>query len=207
MPRERFWSSKPIDITGRMFGDWTVLRRSKGSIWECQCKCGVVRLLQGNSLKAGLSKRCRACSSALNAKHGMEGTRTYNIWSQMKRRCLNPKAAMYVNYGARGIRICDRWLSFAGFLSDMGPCPSPSHSIDRIDNDGNYEPSNCRWATAKQQIRNRRNTVTVLWNGRSRAIGDLADEHGISVRLVRERISVGWSVQKALTTPSRTRRD
>jgi hypothetical protein len=137
-----------------------------------------------------------------NTKHGMEGTRTYNTWAQMKRRCLNPTSAMYIHYGARGITICDRWHEFAAFFADMGEAPHRK-SLGRIDNNGPYSPENCRWETPKQQMRNRRNTSFVLWHGEKRSVAEIAEEHRMPIRLVRDRLSVGWSIEKAVSLPSR----
>jgi len=196
MPRTRFWSSKPIDISGKRFGSWTVIRRVKYSNWECRCDCGTVRILQGSSLKRGTSQRCIACMGKYLTTHGMDGTSTYLIWAKMKHRCH-----AHPNYAGRGIRVCDRWLKFENFLADMGERPK-GKSIDRINNNGDYEPANCRWATPTQQIRNRRNTTIILWKGERRVLGDLADEYQIPVKLVRDRLAVGWSIEKALTMKS-----
>jgi hypothetical protein len=197
------WSIKPIDRTGQRFSNWTVIRRLPKSKWECRCDCGTVRVVLGSTLTRGTSQRCAKCMGRRMRKHGMDGTSTYLIWAKMKHRCLNPGAAGYVNYGARGITVCERWNDFRNFLADMGERPTVNHSIDRIDNDKGYEPGNCRWATRKQQQRNRRNTAFVVWNGERRPLGDVAEECGTPLKLVRNRLAVGWSIEKALTIPSR----
>jgi hypothetical protein len=107
-------------------------------------------------------------------------TPEYRAWSAMKLRCANPNNEQYHNYGGRGITVCDRWRqSFAAFLVDMGPRPSPRHSIDRIDNNGNYEPGNCRWATSREQNRNRRNNIVLTHDGRTMCLADWARELGV----------------------------
>lgn len=149
------------DLCGQVFGSWTVIKRvypnkNNDSAWECSCACGRVRVIARGSLVKGRSKSC-GCSSVRPAKHGMHNTPEYFAWQQLKKRCLNEQDKDYPEYGGRGIRVCNEWVSsFQSFFADMGPRPSSIHSIDRIDVDGDYEPSNCRWATAKQQMNNRR---------------------------------------------------
>lgn len=138
-------------------------------------------------------------------KHGCarvgRPTSEYIIWSTMKRRCLNPKGSGYKYYGARGISVCERWMSFPNFLADMGLRPK-GLSLDRIDNDGNYEPSNCRWATASQQRQNRRSTERYLEYGEVRlSLKDMSKKYGLSKRLLSLRLHRGMSVEKALTMP------
>ena len=146
---------------GERFGKWIVVchagRRSGKAIYECRCVCGATRLVSQGHLRGGTSKSCRSCGAK---RHGhapvSKKTPEYVAWCNMRRRCSEPDNKSYRYYGARGIRVCDRWRSFEAFLDDMGPKPGPEYSIDRIDNDGHYEPGNCRWATAKQQSDNKR---------------------------------------------------
>jgi hypothetical protein len=155
-----------IDITGRTFGKWAVLgyagARGPTHYWNARCGCGAEREVAGESLKRGLSTCCRRCARRVPMKpvvsHGMSESITYRSWKAMIQRCHNPNAQHYAYYGGRGITVCDRWrLSFADFLADMGERPSLLQSIDRYpDNDGGYEPGNCRWATRTQQQRNTR---------------------------------------------------
>ncbi|MEI8142862.1 MAG: hypothetical protein WCG90_08350 [Chitinophagia bacterium] len=153
------------DLTGQVFGQLTVLARAENaedghSRWLCQCSCGNQKVVQSNNLK----KTTRSCGclivervSKLNLTHGKTHTKEFKTWDSMKQRCENPKNISYKDYGGRGIKVCDRWIdSFENFLADMGEAPSKNHSIDRKDVNGNYEPNNCRWATAKEQRTNQR---------------------------------------------------
>lgn len=128
--------------------------------------------------------------------------REYNIWCNMKTRCLCPTHSSYHHYGARGISVCERWMTYQNFLADMGRAPSPRHSIDRIDNDGNYEPANCRWATQKEQNCNQARNTKLTHLGRTMTINEWAKELGISCRTLRARVMrYGWSPERALTVP------
>jgi hypothetical protein len=155
-----------IDITGQRFGRLTVIQRApydafKGTSWECLCDCGNRRTVFGPDLK---NKRIVSCgcfrrenSRKLNTTHGDSTTVEYEAWCGMKRRCTKSDEPDWKLYGGRGIKVCDEWINdYPAFLAHIGRRPSPEHSIDRIDNDGNYEPGNVRWATPKEQRNNQR---------------------------------------------------
>ncbi len=127
-------------------------------------------------------------------------TKVYYAWTSMKARCFNPKKHNYPRYGGRGITVCDRWLDFSKFLEDMGEPPTKKHSLDRINNDGNYQPSNCRWATPLEQTRNMSTSQFVEFNGKRKSIKDWATEIGMTYRnLYCRLIDKDWTVERALT--------
>ncbi len=141
---------------GDKFGLWTVLKEvdaeEKRKHYEVQCECGFIRVLKGIRLRFGDSIGCRSCGSA---KHGLVHSKTYSTWECMIQRCTNPNQTKFKDYGGRGIKVCDRWLKFENFLEDMGQRPV-GLEIDRINNNGNYEPGNCRWVTRKENLNNTR---------------------------------------------------
>ncbi len=176
----------------------------------CRCKCGSVKdvvvytLIHRGYFSCGCYKRsvtdkCRkrvATNKTLNLAE-------YHTWRTMKRRCLSKKDKSYSNYGGRGVTVCKEWIeSFDKFLLDMGKRPSDKHSLDRIDNNGDYEPSNCRWATMLLQSRNKRTNRFIEFNGERRCIKEWADIIGLSTPSLSKRIANGWPLEKALTTPS-----
>lgn len=149
------------NLIGKEYADLTVIAKSvrsdKGTWWVCKCICGMTVDVRNDHLTSGRTKSC-GCLRGFGISHTTE----YNTWRSMIRRCHNENAANYDRYGARGITVCDRWRkSFRAFLEDMGLKPSPEYSIDRIDNNGPYEPKNCRWSTPDVQAYNRRSTVMV----------------------------------------------
>lgn len=202
-----------IDLTGQTFGRWTVVRRSSNcrhgsSRWLCQCECGGEDIIHGTVLRDGRSRSCGFFQSEITAgrsrKHGHSHSgkisSTYHSWSGMRNRCNNPNDIKYPDYGGRGIRVCKRWSDFRNFLADMGERP-PGTTIERKKVNGNYEPSNCRWATAKQQARNRRSTRRIKANGTSRCTAEWSELSGINASTIAYRIKTGWNAGKALTTP------
>ena len=206
-----------IDLTGRRFGRWKVIRHSHKSklrkhYWLCACECGEERAVVYGNLVNGASKSCGCLhleivkeSGKTNATHGMYGTPTYQVWSSMKGRCLNQKDHAYVNYGGRGIKICERWLKFENFLADMGERPE-GMSIDRENNDGDYELGNCRWATQKEQCRNTRRNKFVEYKGEKKTISEWAEQIGMSSTTLWKRLDRGWSVERALKPQHDVRR-
>lgn len=155
-----------VDLTGRRFGRLKVIsrhHREKGGqyLWECICDCGEKVIKRGNGLQSGNTKSCgcyRAeIAGARFRTHSSSSIPEYRVWLAMRRRCIRPQAQDFADYGGRGITVCDEWVSsFEFFMGDMGRRPSSAYSIERLNNDGNYEPTNCIWATRSEQVRNRR---------------------------------------------------
>jgi len=127
----------------------------------------------------------------------------YRSWTRMRTRCLNPRFPAYAYYGGRGIRICDRWNSFQAFLSDMGPRPSPGHGLERLDNNGNYEPENVVWETMERQSRNRRSNIRLTYNGKTLCLSEWSSILGIQWATLRARLRKGWTVEHTLGDPIR----
>ena len=199
-------NARLIDLSGRVFGRWTVLRRAfrddQGKTWwTCRCACGAVHDVNGCHLRDGRSKQCKSCVRRTHgATRGRRPTTEYVVWSSMIARCHNPENRRYADYGGRGITVCARWRdSFDAFLADMGPRPSPDHSIDRVENGKGYEPSNCRWATSTQQNRNRRDTRTITAFGQSRCAAEWSEATGIKTSTIKARIKRGWPAEKAVS--------
>ncbi len=173
--------SRVIDLKGRKFGCWTALEgaeRNKhgAATWLCRCDCGREVVVAGNNLRRGISMGCVSCALKDNANrltHGGAGTRLFGIWTALRQRCGNKNASNYKYYGGRGIAVCKEWSAFVAFRDwALANGYKEDLSIDRINNDGNYEPENCRWATAKQQQRNGRHNDHITINGRTRTLAE-----------------------------------
>ncbi len=203
------------DITGQKFGRYTARRyvgmNKRGrAIWEVECECGTVSTALSNSLLTGHTTSCSCLryerTRAANTKHGFakRGCKTpeYIIRRGMIDRCENPNNRRWAEYGGRGITICDRWRTdFAAFLLDVGARPSSKHSIDRIDVDGNYEPGNVRWATAKEQARNKTNNRMVQVGAECVSMAEACERSGIKYGTAMMRLRRGWSNEDAALTP------
>jgi hypothetical protein len=205
-----------INIVGKTFARLTVLSYH-GVInhkphWLCQCECGMTLPVRGDSLKDGNTQSCGCQLIDSVTKHGHSHSRpdkppsrTYNTWQSMLVRCTRPGNFKYPRYGARGITVCERWMIFANFLTDMGERP-PNTTLDRIDNNGNYEPENCRWATPKQQARNTSTNYMITYNGQIKSLAEWADIYGLPRLVIRGRLQLRWSIERAFTTPYLRRR-
>jgi len=209
-------SARCKDITGEIFGRLTVIipigkdsTRSAHTIWLCRCSCGTDISVSNKSLRSKHTRSCGCLKTDLcidrSTKHGMAHSKIYMVWSAMKGRCDNRADNAYFNYGGRGIRYCARWSEFKNFINDMGDRPSKTHTLDRIDNDGDYCKENCRWVTRKIQNRNKRNNVQLTYGGKSMCIADWAESTGIKYATIRGRLRYGWSIERTLTTPTRIR--
>ncbi len=200
------------DLTGQKFARLTAIRRTgrdkhRVSLWECRCECGNTVVVRLNSLTDGNTKSCgcfmrdnnRLLMTRHNTTHGLSYSPTYRIWAKMKERCENQRAKAYVNYGARGIAICERWHSFENLLADMGPRPS-GMTIERKDNNGDYRPENCIWATTKEQGNNKRNNHILEFNGKRKTVSQWGEEIGVNYKTIFTRLHNGWSIEDALTT-------
>lgn len=200
---------KFIDLTGKRFSRWTVQKHGANksfacgasvTTWECVCDCGNTGNVTGGSLRSGGSLSCGCIRDEILIKHGKYKTRTYRIRMGMIMRCENPKEKAWKDYGGRGIKVCDRWRdSFEAFLEDMGEPPSRDHCIERVDNNGNYEPSNCIWATMSEQLRNRRNTCFLTAFGETLCVEDWSKRYGIHRNTLKNRLDRGWDIEKAIT--------
>lgn len=202
---------KRIDITGKKFGRLTVIKLAdtvKGHLrWYCKCDCGKEHIAYGSSLKNGGTTSC-GCYKTENAKKLYSSVRQkdkhlYAIWNGIKQRCQNSNHKSYSNYGGRGIRICNEWASkyetFYYWAINTGY--KKGLEIDRIDNNGNYEPNNCRWVDRKTQANNKRNVVLYTIKGITKSLPQWCKEYNQDYYLVRQRVyKLGWSIEDALNT-------
>jgi hypothetical protein len=201
-----------IEMTGKRFGSLVVLHcvgaGASGQLrWICQCDCGKEHEAAGRELRVGKVKSCGCKKTGLlvaaNTTHGA-GSRKgrwpeYRVWSEMIRRCENENCNRYYTHGARGIKVCERWReSFQAFINDMGRRPSVGLSIERRDNDGDYEPANCYWATKKEQARNKSNTRFLIVNGQKRPLVEWAEIAGVKPMTVRARLKRGLTPEEAI---------
>lgn len=195
--------SKPLNnLQGFQFGSLTVLQLGKshgnGAVWLCQCKCGTQKEIRASDMVQGSVKSCgcehRQRIAKASTTHGMKNTRTYSIWQAMRSRCNR----INQDYSCRGITYDEHWDSFENFYLDMGEVPE-GMSIDRIDPNGNYEKSNCRWATQEQQANNKRSSVFIEYNGKKQTVSQWAKELNMNHHTLRSRLKKGLSAEQVLT--------
>jgi len=196
------------------YGAWTTTLEKKGRLL-CRCDCGTVRHVPAYDLREGKSKSCGCIGRQMTNKallkavtvHGMTRSTEFRIWTDMKRRCHDPRRPDYHRYGGRGIAVCDEWReSFEAFYRDMGPRPK-DHTLDRMHNDQGYNKQNCVWATKKRQARNTRTNRIVEVDGLRMPLVEAAERYGINYGTLLSRLGIhGWALDKALKTPVRARR-
>lgn len=199
--------SKLIDITGRRFGRLTVIERAGsnkyGAKWKCECDCGNISVVLGAKLRNGHTKSCGCLVvehiENVNKTYGMSDSRIHYIWGNMKGRCYNENDQAYDRYGGRGITVCDEWREdFTAFVDwAFANGYADNLTLDRRDNDGNYCPENCRWATYKTQANNRRNSRPLTFNGETKSLSEWCEEYGKKRDTVRYRIRHGWTFEEA----------
>jgi hypothetical protein len=204
-----------INLTGKKINRWTVIERSGAyndgdAKWLCKCECGSIREVSGKGLRKGSSKSCGCYKREVNEKqgkilgafgkvHGMEGTRLYRIWHGMKNRCNNVKVQDFASYGGRGITYCAEWGKFIPFMEwALANGYEEELQIDRIDSNGNYEPSNCRWVTPKDNCNNRRNNIRITINGTTQTQAEWAEQYGMSSETIYQRRKRGWTGEKLI---------
>ena len=197
---------KKGDEYGRLTAIKFIYKNKLGyQCWLFKCSCGNKKVISINYIRSGVTKSCgcfRREQNALlnlnNTTHGMSKTRTYISWQKMKGRCLDKDNRNYKWYGARGIKVCKRWLnSFKNFLEDMGERPSDK-TLDRINNDGNYCKNNCKWSTKKEQMNNTRKNIVLIYKGKTQTAKQWADELDINYNTIRYRIKKKWNIERIL---------
>lgn len=195
------------DLTGLRFGRLKVnslVIHKYPQKWSCECDCGKIVVVTSPSLRSGNTKSCGCLAIELlkgrTIKHGMCNTKEHRAWKDMKARCYNPRSQEYKNYGGRGVKVCESWRdSFEAFFKEIGYAPSPEHSLNRLDNNGNYESGNVNWATETEQQRNTRRTRLIEYRGETRSMIEWCEFLGLNYKRVRTRIYSGMIVERAFT--------
>jgi hypothetical protein len=195
-----------IEMAGKKFGRLTVVSLDStnrlGAMWLCICECGNKKIILGCRLRSGCTKSCGCLVKELNKvraiTHRLSGSRSYDTWNDMIKRCFNQHNKRFKNYGGRGISVCRRWLKFDNFYADMGAAPC-GLQLDRINNDGNYSKSNCRWATPRAQSNNRSTNRTITMHNKTMTLVEWSREIGISQNTIWYRLARGWTIERALT--------
>jgi hypothetical protein len=202
------------DLSGERFGRLVVVAidSHKPRRWACICDCGNRTVVDNGNIRSGHTKSCGCLARDSRTTHAQSYTSEYKTWKNIKSRCYFQKGPNFKVYGGRGIRVCDRWLygedgktGFGCFISDMGPRPSREHSIERLDVNGNYEPSNCEWATKKKQCRNTRANRIVYYKGKRQTLAEAVETSGLKYNTVIHRLLKGWSIDDALQVKLRGR--
>jgi len=198
------------DEQGKIYGRLTVVRRNseRGKsicvLWLCRCECGNEVTVRGTALRAGTTKSCGCLmidTARMLATHHLSYSKPYSVWAAMKSRCSNPKNEGYHNYGGRGITVCDKWLTFDGFWEDMEQGYKEGLTLDRKDNNGNYEKSNCRWITQLEQSNNMRRNVMITLNGETDTLANMCRKYNKLYDTIFGRLfRYGWSVEKAFSS-------
>lgn len=199
-----------IDLSLRTFGRWTVQAEhqsdGKNMFWRCLCECGSEAWVGSGRLRDGTSRSCGCLSAEMsserNSSHGYFGTRVYQIWADMWRRCHGSRKDS-PRYGGRGITVDSSWKDFSKFLADMGEPPGPEFTLDRVNNNKGYELANCKWSTMKEQGRNRENNRRLTLNGKTQTLAAWAEQTGLGRVTITSRLDRGWSENDALTIPAR----
>ncbi len=214
---------KHSDMTGKRFGRWTVIapgnkRTSSGCLkWVCRCDCGTIREVDGTALRSGKSLSCGCYHSdrvkEVHTTHGATKVgareRLYPVWHNMMDRCYKPEASSYHSYGARGIVVCDEWHDYERFKEwafSSGYDPNAEAfkcMLDRIDNNGDYSPDNCRWVDSKTQNNNRRTCRYITWKGETHSVTEWNERLNLPKGLLIQRLNYGWSMDRAATEPPR----
>lgn len=206
---------KRHDLSGKQFGQLIAItyeRKASGrSAWLCKCACGKEKVIGTANLLRGESRSCGCMEFRFRKdnktayRHGLWNHPLSGTWRSMKQRCLNPKSRAYERYGGRGIEVCERWLSFENFVADNEHLVTPGTSLERKDNDGPYSPDNCRWATPREQSRNTSGNKHLTYLGRTQTLVEWAEEKDLPYHVLLERLYAGWSTERALTTPPKSR--
>jgi len=202
----------PKDLVGLQFGRLTVISQTPNdrpyrvSLWNCQCVCGNSRVVQRSALVCGVQVSC-GCFMRMRVKethttHGLHRHSAYGTWKAMIDRCYNPDSKDFKDYGGRGIQVCDEWRDLAGFVAGMGP-KEKGQSIDRLDENGDYEPGNCRWTDALGQGEHKRNNAIITRLGSQRHIASVWREAGIKESTFYNRLNAGMTPDEAASLPVR----
>jgi len=198
--------SKIANVPGQRFGLLTIIKRVANNkwgraCWLCLCDCGNEVISSSDDLNRGDTKSC-GCTRILHGHNRRTNkSQSYRAWDSMIQRCTNSKNKSYHRYGGRGITVCQRWMQFEYFIQDMGEPPTDGYTLDKIDNNDNYYKENCRWATMKEQARNRRNNKMLSHKGTTMCLTAWAEKLGVRKDILSWRLNYGWSTEKTLTTP------